>query len=124
MFHDFDDVHAGTGCDGTGFMSYGRYSYGWSNCSRNDFLALYNQIVASSDFWCLEEFPTACGNEAPAPTPAPTGMSWRKTSQKQNNCWKYLVVKIYSVTRLKSLSPTLNQLEHALRNAPHFEDLV
>ena len=89
MSHDFDDVHAGTGCDGTGFMSYGTHPYEWSTCSRNDFLALYNQIVASSDFWCLEEFPTACGNAAPAPqppapttaptpTPAPTGMSWRK----------------------------------------------
>ena len=57
MLHDFDEVHGGSGgpCDGTGIMSYGSAPNVWSTCSKNDFLALYNQIIASSSlFWCLD----------------------------------------------------------------------
>ena len=41
MLHDFDKEHKGKGCDGTGFMNYGTHPYEWSECSKNDFLALY-----------------------------------------------------------------------------------
>ena len=44
MAHDFSDVHAGKGCDGTGFMSYGEHPYQWSTCSVEDFNALYQQV--------------------------------------------------------------------------------
>ena len=57
MLHDFDDVHGGSNgpCDGTGIMSYGSAPNVWSTCSRNDFLALYNEIVASNSlYWCLD----------------------------------------------------------------------
>ena len=57
MLHDFDDVHGGSNgpCDGTGIMSYGSAPNVWSTCSRNDFLALYNEIVSSNSlYWCLD----------------------------------------------------------------------
>ena len=56
MLHDFDDTHGGSGgaCDGTGIMSYGSAPNVWSTCSKNDFLALYNSIVDSSVYWCLD----------------------------------------------------------------------
>lgn len=70
MLHDFDEEHAGKGCDGTGFMSYGSHPYEWSTCSKNDFLALYNQIVQSSSWsWCMPEDSTACGGDSGTPTP-------------------------------------------------------
>ena len=56
MLHDFDEDHGGSNgpCDGTGIMSYGSAPNVWSTCSRADFLALYNQIIASSSWnWCL-----------------------------------------------------------------------
>merc|ERR1711971_959239 len=77
MLHDFDEDHGGSGgpCDGTGIMSYGSAPNVWSTCSKNDFLALYNSIVSSSNkYWCLDEDATACGGAAPttqAPTEAP-----------------------------------------------------
>ena len=57
MFHDFDSQHGGEGgpCDGTGFMSYGTAPNVWSTCSKADFLAFYNYVVASNDWtWCLD----------------------------------------------------------------------
>ena len=58
MLHDFDEEHGGSNgpCDGTGLMSYGNTLPGlWSTCSANDFLALYNSVIASSDkTWCLD----------------------------------------------------------------------
>ena len=64
MLHDFDAQHGGSGgaCDGTGIMSYGSAPNQWSTCSKNDFLALYNQIIASSSWnWCLEgKYVVAC----------------------------------------------------------------
>ena len=57
MLHDFDEDHGGSGgaCDGTGIMSYGTAPNVWSTCSKNDFLALYNEIIAgSSAYWCLD----------------------------------------------------------------------
>ena len=57
MLHDFDAKHGGSGgpCDGTGIMSYGSAPNVWSTCSKNDFLALYNSIIASSSkYWCLD----------------------------------------------------------------------
>ena len=56
MSHDFDDVHGGQNgqCNGQGFMSYGNHQQKWSTCSKNDFLALYNQISDSNSWsWCL-----------------------------------------------------------------------
>ena len=56
MLHDFDEDHGGSGgpCDGTGIMSYGSAPNVWSTCSKADFLALYNQVIASSSWsWCL-----------------------------------------------------------------------
>lgn len=73
MLHDFDDEHAGTGCDGTGFMSYGTHPYEWSTCSVSDFLGLYNTIVNDGSlYWCLPAAPSACGGSTPAPTPTDT----------------------------------------------------
>ena len=57
MLHDFDEDHGGSGgpCDGTGIMSYGSAPNVWSTCSKNDFLALYNSIISSSNrYWCLD----------------------------------------------------------------------
>ena len=58
MYHDFDDIHGGHGgpCDdGMGFMGNGIHPNVWSNCSKADFLAHYNQIVASNGWsWCLD----------------------------------------------------------------------
>ena len=53
MLHDFDSEHGGSNgpCDGTGIMSYGSAPNVWSTCSKNDFLALYNEMSA---FWCLD----------------------------------------------------------------------
>jgi len=73
MLHDFDDEHGGSGgpCDGTGIMSYGSFPNEWSTCSKNDFLAHYNEIVASSSkYWCLDDYPSACGGSPPGPTTA------------------------------------------------------
>ena len=56
MDHDFDQSHGGSSgpCNGKGIMSYGSAPNVWSTCSRKDFLALYNQIMASSSYnWCL-----------------------------------------------------------------------
>ena len=56
MDHDFDESHGGSNgpCNGKGIMSYGSAPNVWSTCSRSDFLALYNQIMASSSkTWCL-----------------------------------------------------------------------
>ena len=100
MLHDFDEDHGGSNgpCDGTGIMSYGSAPNVWSTCSRADFLALYNQIIASSSWnWCLAgkikkllsisfqiqnenwiqnliliEDATACGGTAPPPGPTTT----------------------------------------------------
>merc|ERR1712172_61399 len=74
MLHDFDDEHGGSNgpCDGTGIMSYGSAPNVWSTCSRNDFLALYNEIVSSNSlYWCLDDYPSACGGTPPGPTTAP-----------------------------------------------------
>ena len=49
MLHDFDDFHAGKGCDGTGFMSYGTHPYEWSTCSVADLTAQFNSLIASSN---------------------------------------------------------------------------
>ena len=57
MYDDNADKHGGKGgpCDGTGFMSYGKHPDVWSNCSKADFLAHYNGIVASNGWsWCLD----------------------------------------------------------------------
>ena len=57
MLHDFDSRHGGQGgpCDKTGFMSYGTAPNVWSTCSRADFLAHYNEIIASNQLkWCLD----------------------------------------------------------------------
>jgi hypothetical protein len=57
MLHDFDSQHGGQGgpCDKTGFMSYGTAPNVWSSCSRADFLALYNEVIASNQWnWCLD----------------------------------------------------------------------
>merc|ERR1712156_842260 len=74
MLHDFDDEHGGQNgpCDGTGIMSYGSAPNVWSTCSKNDFLAHYNDIISSSSlYWCLDEYPSACGGSPPGPTTAP-----------------------------------------------------
>merc|ERR1712051_490124 len=84
MLHDFDEDHGGSNgpCDGTGIMSYGSAPNVWSTCSRADFLALYNQIIASSSWnWCLAEDATACGGTAPPP---PTGCG---SPQWANDQW-------------------------------------
>ena len=57
MLHDFDSEHGGLNgpCDGTGIMSYGSAPNVWSTCSKNDFLALYNEIISSNSvYWCLD----------------------------------------------------------------------
>lgn len=56
MDHDFDESHGGPNgpCNKKGIMSYGSPPNVWSTCSRADFLALYNQILASTSWnWCL-----------------------------------------------------------------------
>ena len=52
MLHDFDDEHGGVDgpCDGQGFMSYGSVPQQWSTCSKEDFLAHFNQVAGQ---WCL-----------------------------------------------------------------------
>ena len=57
MSHDFASQHGGQGgpCDGKGFMSYGTAPNVWSTCSKADFLALYNAVIASNGWsWCLD----------------------------------------------------------------------
>ena len=57
MLHDFASQHGGHGgpCDGTGLMSYGTVPDVWSTCSKADFLAHYNNVVASKEYsWCLD----------------------------------------------------------------------
>ena len=95
MSHDFDDKHAGKGCDGTGFMSYGTHPDQWSPCSKSDLLEHYNEVLqyaaqGSSISWCLtsnhnivckfivfsnvssSDDASGCGSPpAPTPTPAP-----------------------------------------------------
>ena len=34
--HDFIKKHQSRGCDGQGFMSYGKHKVGWSKCSISD----------------------------------------------------------------------------------------
>ena len=61
MLHDFDSEHGGQNgpCNGQGIMSYGSAPNVWSNCSRDDFKALYNSIIGSSDLqWCLDGMST------------------------------------------------------------------
>lgn len=58
MSHDFDNKHAGKGCDGTGFMSYGSPPDQWSTCSKSDLLEHYNTVLNyaaqfSSVSWCV-----------------------------------------------------------------------
>jgi len=70
MDHDFDESHGGPNgpCNKKGIMSYGSPPNVWSTCSRADFLALYNQILASTSWnWCLTKDNTACGGTAPPP---------------------------------------------------------
>ena len=62
MWHDFDKRHGGDGspgtggsCEGQGTMSYGDDSPSrWSECSRRDFRAHYNQVLDKArGQWCL-----------------------------------------------------------------------
>ena len=74
MLHDFDNVHGGNGgaCNGQGLMSYGNTPTQWSTCSRNDYLARYNQVGGFN--WCMAAAPSACGGDGttpPATTPTP-----------------------------------------------------
>ena len=57
MLHDFDEEHGGDNgpCNGAGIMSYGAAPNIWSTCSKNDFLAHYNQIINNANkYWCLD----------------------------------------------------------------------
>lgn len=68
MYHDFDSIHNGKGCDGTGFMSYGSHPYEWSTCSRDDFKAQYNKVTGQYGLpWCLPAAPNACGDDGSNP---------------------------------------------------------
>ena len=59
MNHDF--IHninnprtfKGESCNNKGIMSYGRKPKVWSKCSRNDFLARYNEDLKDNQ-WCLK----------------------------------------------------------------------
>ena len=59
MIHD-QDHHGGQNgsCNDTGLMTWGLESARenvWSTCSKADFLALFQEIVLSSQWlWCLE----------------------------------------------------------------------
>ena len=54
MQHDFIQSHLDRGCDHTGFMSYGEHPDEWSECSKTDLLALYNQVENfKKKDWCL-----------------------------------------------------------------------
>ena len=76
MLHDFDNVHGGSGgaCNGQGLMSYGNTPTQWSTCSRNDYLARYNQVGGFN--WCMAADSSACGGTTtptnPPPTPPPS----------------------------------------------------
>ena len=80
MSHDHGDVHEGRGCDGTGFMSYGNHDEKWSECSRTDFLALYNQVQADGWTWCMPAPAQYVCGSAPPPEP-PTTTSAPATCQ-------------------------------------------
>ena len=59
MLHDFDAEHAGKGCDGQGFMSYGTHPNQWSDCSVSDFNAHYQSLIMPGAFdWCLPSMKT------------------------------------------------------------------
>jgi len=90
MLHDFDEEHGGENgpCDGNGIMSYGSTPNVWSTCSRSDFLALYNQIMASSSWnWCLTNDNTACGGTPPGPTTTPPPTAGCEFPQWANDQW-------------------------------------
>ena len=56
MEHDHNPNHQARGCDKTGFMSYGWHPEKWSECSKTDLLALYNQITKGyGRQWCMSE---------------------------------------------------------------------
>merc|ERR1712241_1165286 len=71
MLHDFDEEHGGDNgpCNQQGIMSYGTVPQQWSDCSRADYLARYNQVGGNN--WCMAAAPGACGS-TPAP-PSPPG---------------------------------------------------
>merc|ERR1711953_732055 len=57
---------SGRGYEGSGFMSYGNHDEKWSDCSRTDLLALYNQIQNHNGWtWCMSE----PAQDVCAPTP-------------------------------------------------------
>jgi len=91
MLHDFDETHGGDNgpCNGQGFLSYGSAPQQWSTCSKNDFLALYNSIVASNNkYWCLPYADTACGSapSPPPPSPSPPSPSPPSPSPPAGSC--------------------------------------
>ena len=61
MSHDFVSknnprYYKGQSCDNKGIMSYGSPPMEWSKCSRNDFMARYNQVGSAN--WCMQsKFP-------------------------------------------------------------------
>merc|ERR1712062_539217 len=70
MTHDHKGAHKGRGCNG--FMSYGDHEEKWSDCSRSDLLALYNQIKNDDEHgwtWCLSE---PAQDVCPVAPPPPT----------------------------------------------------
>ena len=75
MYHDFDTKpynHLGRGCNGHGFLSYGRHPLEWSACSRDDFITHYRFVTQghpkipaairkrTAKPWCLDPLPSAC----------------------------------------------------------------
>ena len=62
------DGHHFTGeCnDMTGFMSYGKNPYRWSECSKEHFMEHYHKyIVIKERDWCLAQDSTACNGYSP-----------------------------------------------------------
>ena len=66
MWHDFDPQHGGNGrpgsgkkeCEGKGTMSYGDdLPAGWSDCSKRDLQAHYNQVKCPENFGPTEAMP-------------------------------------------------------------------
>ena len=53
MYHDFDKVHSGKGCDKTGVMSYEGILNQWSTCSKNDLQAHLTRVNRMSQTWCM-----------------------------------------------------------------------
>ena len=59
MYHDFDEVHGGTGNKGSGgeceqnhhYMSYGSGRTKWSECSKKDLQA---HFINFEKVWCLD----------------------------------------------------------------------